>query len=283
MHLLHQCSVLAVLTSSALAYTINWSGSSRCDGTTGRIQDIHDSIYSQMSDTALVSKQDVNIACSNIGSDGVKGEGDWGMCAMLGNSGGNLFSKAKILSMLNYLLQPPDQSKSCGSVPVNYPLLNDSYSQLTVNFVYSTFCSGYCDGNQIPQGEIANNALGYAGGWCTFHFLQYQGNTGDGSLTTLIDPSVAATTYVDLQILDANAIQIGGTWYQESPANQTWDMSSQLPAQFEVDVGAIQSDNVTFGYNGANFISADTSHFTWSSNGDSFVNGFRSGNGGFTC
>ena len=146
--------------------------------------------------------------------------------------------------MLGYLLEAPHSDKSCGSVPVNYPLLNDSYNEFTVNYVYGIPCIGYCSNNQDSQGRLPNNDRGYAPGTCKVSFLQYQSS---------IDASMAATTNMDVSILDANGLLIGGTWYQESLPSQTWDLPSQLPAMLLVGLGAVQSDAITFAYNGGEF------------------------------
>ena len=84
------------------------------------------------------------------------------MCAWLGNSGGNHFSKEKILSMLGYLRESP--SKPCGSVAINYPHLKNSYAAMTVKYVHRTRCDGYGDYTQIAQTNNPNNDRGYADG-----------------------------------------------------------------------------------------------------------------------
>lgn len=286
MHLLHQYLLLGAFASSAIAYTINWSGSSLCHGSQGRIQDVYNLIDTNMNETDLFNQQGALIACSTLEESDSDSYGTYwrGWCAFFSNTGGNIFSKTKLLSMLDYLLQPPYESHSCGSVPINYPLLNNSYASLTVNYIFKTPCKGYCSTNTIlspPNGP----GSGYAKGWCTFHILQYQGNSGDGSLTDSISPSVPATTYVDLQILDANSFLIGETWYHESPPSQWWGIPSKLPATFEVGIGASQTDALTLQYNGVRFntSTANPSEFAWSSNNDGYVNGFRSGSGGFKC
>ena len=256
----------------------------------GRVRDIYGYVSEEMPDNALFSSSVSHIACSNIARF-ISSVQKWhGMCAYFQNSGGNIFSKTKILSMLEYI----GFDDSCGSCPTNYPLLNNSFSILTVNWVPDTGCTGaggkgcYFPANQITQGSAPQNTRGYAEGWCTYHLMQYQGNTGDGSLTTLVNVSQPYITYIDLQILDANNNLIGETWYQES-GSQTWSLPSKLPAQFEVGVGAVQEDNITFAYNGDVWSSsANDKRFTWEGGSDSyqtafFANGFRSGNGGFTC
>ena len=243
-----------------------------------------------MPDNALFSEQGTPIACSIIWppTDPKPTPGEKkrykGMCAFFRNTGGNLFEKAKILSMLHNLLEIWPKL-SCGSTPINYLKLNDSYSEFTVDYVFGTTCNEYCNNQIQGQGQMNKNSNGYAPGWCTFHVLQYQGNTADGNLSDSVDPSLPYTTYMDLQILDANHDLINDTWYQESPASQTWGLSSNLPAQFLVSAGAIQSDPIQFSYNNAAFSSSteDKAKFLWSSNTDTYANGFRSGNGGFTC
>ena len=279
MHLLYYLSVIGVLFSPCFAYMINWDGSQpRCKLSQGRIQAIYDVVNSQMSDKALFS-QGQTIACSALGSNGLKGWGDWGYCAWVGNGAGNVFNQAKILSMLGYLLQAPNSGQSCGSVPVDYPLLNNSYNALTVNYVYSIPCVGYCSNNQDSQGKLPNNDRGYASGTCKFSFKQYQNFTGDGSRGNFVDASKTATTHMDVQILDANGFLVGGTWYQESRPSQTWDLPSQLPAMLLIGVGAVQSDMINFAYNGQEF---NTSSSQCSLSGQ-FGNGVRSGSCNFVC
>ena len=166
MHLISYFSAIGALFSTTFAYTINWKGSEpRCELSHGRIQDIHDIVNSQMSEKALFS-QGQTIACSRLGTNGVSGPEYWGYCAWVGNGGGIPFNQAKILSMLGYLLQAPNAEKSCGSVPIDYPLLNDSNNALTVNYVYNIPCNGVCVNEQDPQGTLPNNDRGYAPGTC---------------------------------------------------------------------------------------------------------------------
>ena len=289
---LTQVLVLSAFTSSILAFTLNNQGQTFCGDSVNRVGDIYNYVSENMPDTALFSAPDSHIACSNIARFTDLNQQWHGMCAYFQNSGGNIFSKTKILSMLEYI----GFEDSCGSCPTDYPLLNNSFSILTVNWVPDTGCSGaggkgcYFPANQIAQGSAPQNARGYAEGWCTFHLLQYQGNSGDGSLNSLVtDLSQPYTTYIDLQILDANHQLIGETWYQQSDSGQTWDLPSKLPAQFEVGVGTMQEDNITFAYNGVVWNSAaNDARFTWEDGSNSaqnafFANGFRSGNGGFIC
>ena len=269
---------MGALLSPCFAYTINWDGSQpRCRLSQGRIQTIHDIINPAMAETAVFS-QGQTIACSKLGPNGWRNQ-YWGYCAWIGNGGGNAFNKAKILSMLEFLLQPPNSGKSCGSVPVDYPLLNNSYNELTVNYVYKIPCIGYCSNNQDKQGTLANNDRGYASGTCKFNFMQYQGFTGASDAPVFIDASQPATTFIDVQILDANGLLIGGTWYQESPPGQTWSLPSQLPAMLLIGLGAMQSDVISFAYNGGEF---NTSSSQCSQSGG-FKNGVRSGSCTFPC
>ncbi|CAF9939698.1 hypothetical protein IMSHALPRED_001602 [Imshaugia aleurites] len=154
---------MGALLFPAFAYTINWDGSQpRCRNSANRIQTIYDLVDLQMSETAVFS-QGQTIACSVLGPNGLRGEW-WGYCARVGNGGGIAFNRVKILSMLGYLLQEPHSGSSCGSVPIDYPLLNNSYNALTVNHVYDipTFTLGAQD----QQGTVPNNDLGYAPGTC---------------------------------------------------------------------------------------------------------------------
>ena len=231
-----------------------------------------------MSETAIFS-QGQTVACSDLGSNGLKGFGDWGYCAWIGNGGGNVFNKAKILSLLENLLQPPHSGSSCGSVPIDYPLLNNSYNALTVNYVYSIPCIGYCSNNQDKQATLPNNERGYAPGTCQLNFMQYQGFAGPSDAPTYIGPGIPATTHMDIQIVDANRLLIGETWFQESPTGQTWDLPSQLPAMLLVGLGAVQEDAINFAYNGAEF-STESSQCSLSGG---FKNGARYGSCNFLC
>lgn len=287
-----QVLVLSAFTSSTVAFTLNNEGNTFCGDSYNRVGTIYNIVNEAMSDTALVSAPGAHIACSNIARF-ISTKQEWhGMCAYLQNSGGNIFTKTKILSMLEYI----GFEDSCGSCPINYPLLNNSYSIFTVDWVHDTGCSGagglgcYQSANNITQGSAPNNPRGYADGWCTFHLLQYQGNSGDGSLTTLVtDLSQPYTTYIDLQILDANHYLIGDTWYRQSDPGQTWDLPSKLAAPFEVGVGATQEDSITFAHNGQVWNSSvNDIRFAWEDGSNSegnayFADGFRSGNGGFSC
>ena len=278
MHLLYHFSVMGALFSTCFAYTINWSGSQpRCRLSQGRIQSIYNIVEPAMADTAVFSHGQT-IACSALGSNGLKGFGDWGFCAWIGNGGGNVFNKAKILSLLDNLLQPSNSGQSCGSTPIDYPLLNNSYNALTVNYVYSIPCIGYCSNNQDRQGTLPNNDRGYAPGTCSLSFMQYQGFTGPSDAPTYIKTGLPATTYMDVQIVDANRFLVGGTWFQESPSGQTWDLPSKLPAMLLIGLGTAQSDAINFAYNGAEF---NTSSNQCSLSG--FKNGARFGNCNFPC
>ena len=278
MHLLFCFSVIGVLLSPCFAYMINWEGSQpRCRLSQGRIQAIYNIVDSQMSEKALFS-QGQTIGCSKLGWNGLRNAIGWGYCAWVGNGGGNAFNPAKILSMLGYLLQAPNSGKSCGSVPVDYPLLNNSYNALTVNYVYNIPCDGLCSNSQDPQGTLPNNDRGYASGTCKINFMQYQNFTGNGNPGDFIDASKTATTHMDVQIVDANRLLIGGTWYQESLPSQTWDLPSQLPYMLLVGMGAVQSDAINFAYDGGEF---NTSSSPCSAG--SFKNGVRSGSCSFAC
>lgn len=277
MHLLlyHLC-VMGALFSPAFAYMINWDGSQpRCKDYANKIQSIYNIVDLQMSETAVFS-QGQTIACSELGSNGWKNH-YWGYCAWVGNGGGNAFNRAKILTMLGYLLQAPHSASSCGSVPIDYPLLNNSYNALTVNYVYNIPTRSM--GTQDQQGTLPNNDRGYAPGTCKVNFLQYQNFTGVGDPGDFIDASKAATTHMDVQILDANRFLIGETWYRESLPGQTWDLPSQLPAMLLVGVGTVQSAAIDFAYNGGEF---NTSSSQCSFSGG-FGNGVRQGSCNFPC
>ena len=289
MHLLYHFCVVDALISPTLAYMINWDGSQpRCRLSQGRIQAIYDIVNPAMAETAVFS-QGQTIACSELGGNSWRNQ-YWGYCAWVGNGGGNAFNKAKILSMLGNLLQAPNSDKSCGSVPVDYPLLNNSYNALTVNYVYNIPCIGYCSNNQDRQGTLPNNDRGYAPGTCKVNFMQYQNFTGDGSQGDFVDALTPATTHMDVQILDANGLLIGGKWYQESLPSQTWDLPSQLPAMLLIGLGANQYNPIQFAYNGAGFDTLTTqgcsisgsSHLNDPHRGD-FANGVRSGSCNFPC
>ena len=123
-----------MLRPTTASMVANWSGSQpRCRLSQGRIQTIYNIVEPAMSETTIFS-QGQTIACSDLGWNGLDGSNNhWGYCAWIGNGGGNAFNKAKILSLLEYLLQPPNSGQSCGSVPIDYPLLNNSYNALSVD------------------------------------------------------------------------------------------------------------------------------------------------------
>ena len=272
---------MGALLSPALAYMINWDGSQpRCKNSQGRVTSIYDIVDLQMNENAVFSHGQT-IACSVLGwngrSNADRSHQHWGYCAWVGNGGGIAFNRAKIISMLGYLLEPPHSGSSCGSVPINYPLLNNSYNALTVNYVYNIPTLSL--GNQDEQGRLPDNDRGYAPGTCQVNFMQYQNFTGDGNPGDMVDASKAATTHMDVQILDANHFLIGETWYRESLPSQTWDLPSQLPAMLLVGVGAVQSDAIDFAYNGGEF---NTSSSQCSSSGR-FENGVRQGSCKFPC
>ena len=160
MQLFHRLFVLGALTSSILAFTINNEGSARCLASHNRVQTIRNTINATMPETALFSEQGVQIACSVLADTAQQNTASYfAFCAWVGNSGGNIFSKAKILSMLDHLLEMYP-STSCGSVPVNYPHLRNSYSALTVNYVKFTWCNGYCAKHSVQgQGSIPQNGI----------------------------------------------------------------------------------------------------------------------------
>ena len=110
--------------------------------------------------------------------------------------------------------------------------------------------------------------------------MQYQSFTEDGSDVVYLDASMPATTYMDVEIVDADNMLIGGTWYQESLPSQTWDLPSQLPAMLFIGMGAVQSDAITFAYNGGVF---STSSGQCSLTNTDFANGDRYGSCGFPC
>ena len=284
MHLLRLIIRWGTFASPAFAFTKNNGGNPSCVDSHTRVGTIHDTIKNNMSDTALISAQFTNIACSEI--ERVAGVNK-GMCAWLGNTGGNIFSKTKILALLAEI----GYNNSCGSVPINYPSLPNSYSALTVNWVSNTheYRDLLFNDSQISQGSGPQNDYGYAGGWCRFHLLQYQASNGAGnnygSLSSLIDPSQPETTYMDLQILDANHYLLNDTWYHQSDPSLPWNLPSKLPGMFLVTAGPKQMDAVSFTYNGDAWTSSTTNPalFQWSSNNNQYENGFRSGSGGFTC
>ena len=109
--------------------------------------------------------------------------------------------------------------------------------------------------------------------------MQYQGFTGTSDKPVYIDTGLPATTYMDIQIVDANRLLIGETWFQESPSGQTWDLPSKLPAMLLISLGTAQSDAINFAYNGAEF---NTSSSQCSLSGN-FKNGARYGSCNFPC
>ena len=84
---------------------------------------------------------------------------------------------------------------------------------------------------------------------------------------------------MDVEIVDANRRLVGETWFQESPAGQTWDLPSQLPAMLLIGLGAAQEDAISFAYNGAVF--STESRLCDVSGG--FKNGVRWGSCNFPC
>ncbi|KAK4692720.1 hypothetical protein P7C71_g4539, partial [Lecanoromycetidae sp. Uapishka_2] len=189
------------------------------------------------------------------------------------------FDRTKILSMLDNLLQAPNQGKSCGSVPVDYPEINNSYNALTVNYVYSIPCIGYCVGSQDSQGTLPMNGLGYAPGTCKVNFMQYQAFAENGGTQEFFQPDLALATWMDVQILDADRYLIGGVWGQVNIPDQTWNLDSQLPEVLVVNGGAVQSSPIAFSYNGSTF---DISSSQCSLSG-SFNSGIRYGSCNFDC
>ena len=281
MNLTYYLCAFGALLFPTFAFMINWEGSQpRCRLSHNRIQTIYDSVDAQMSDKSVYS-QNKAVACSNLGSNGLRGYGSWGYCAWVGNGGGNAFNKAKILSMLGYLLQAPNSGKSCGSVPIDYPLLNNSYNALTVNYVYSTSCDGVCVDNQDSQGSNPINDRGYAPGTCSIKFMQYQNFTTDGSWFT--NAGNPAPTHMDVQIIDANGFIIGETWFQETLPNQIWDLPSQLPLMLVISMGGQQSSPITFAYSDQTLTTPPARSAQCSISVTDFKSGIRFGSCNFAC
>ena len=292
MHLIYFFSVIGALVLPCRTYEINWKGSAMCLGSHNRIQSLYNIVNAQMSEKALFSKGQT-IACSRIGVNGLSGKSPFGgivaehnaMCTWISNGGGFAYNKAKILSLLGNLLQAPLSGNSCGSVPINYPLLNNSYNALTVNYVYHNELTGVNSAGQDPQGVLSVNDRGYAPGRCTVNFVQYQNFTGDGSPGTFVKAGQPASTHLDVQIIDANQLLIGETWFQETLSNQTWSLPSQMPLMLVIRAGALQSDPITFAYNGGGFTTSGRQCSLSDANFQSVGRqiGVRYGSCGFTC
>ena len=274
MHLLHYFSVMGALLSPCFAYNISWDGSQpRCRNSHKRIQSIYDIVTPAMSRVPRSSRK-AKASRTRTLERTVYPPFHWGYCAWIGNGGGNAFDKAKILSMLDF---SPAAAKFRRIVRIRTRRL--SAAQQFPQVVDCEPMSGrfpasvIAPTNQDKQGTLANNDRGYAPGTCELSFMQYQGFTGASDAPAFIDASQTATTYMDVQILDANGLLVGGTWYQESLSGETWDLPSQLPAMLLVGSGAVQSDAINFAYNGGEF-SAVSSQCSSSGN---FKNGVRSG------
>ncbi|KAF9770487.1 hypothetical protein IL306_011978 [Fusarium sp. DS 682] len=119
---------------------------------------------------------------------------------------------------------------------------------------------------------------GFQPGWCTAHVNQYQKNQlGTG-------PKYA----FDVVLKDNGGNQIGHVQHAEVDDGGYLSVSSQLPFTFDLSVGAVDADPVSFAYAGQ----------TWTCNGDDqsghactlgkgknhgYENGDREGDMGFTC
>ncbi len=135
---------LLLLTTSipSTLAALNCHGSARCAGHHGRENDLITSITNAMPTWSTFANSKT-VACVSTGSNGLRGGGDWGFCAFFQGIGDATFGRDKILDMLGNL-KGFGGCNPCGSIPVGWPGNNETGGELTVNFVYSIPCVGYC-------------------------------------------------------------------------------------------------------------------------------------------
>ncbi|XXG99308.1 hypothetical protein Hte_005645 [Hypoxylon texense] len=107
----------------------------------------------------------------------------------------------------------------------------------------------------------------YVAGQCGIHVTQYQKNEG----------GVGSEYQFTVQIKDAVGAILGGVNGQAVADHSTFSIDSELPATLDLTAGAVDSDPVTFGYNGQAFSSSDGC----STGG--YENGNREMDCGFAC
>ncbi|KAF4969188.1 hypothetical protein FSARC_3564 [Fusarium sarcochroum] len=119
---------------------------------------------------------------------------------------------------------------------------------------------------------------GYEPGWCTAHVNQYQKNQlGTGNNYAF-----------DVILKDNDGNQIGHIQHVEVDEGGHLSVTSQLPFTFDISVGAVDSDPVTFAYAGQSWV-CDGKDKSWHActlakgRSKGYENGDREGDMGFTC
>ncbi|KAI2629217.1 hypothetical protein GGS26DRAFT_591886 [Hypomontagnella submonticulosa] len=103
----------------------------------------------------------------------------------------------------------------------------------------------------------------YSGGQCGIHVTQYQKN----------ENGVGSAYQFTVQIKDAIGDIIGGVDRQAIADRSSFGISSQLPAVLIVTAGSVDSDPVSFAYNGQ----------SWSSSSGCSTGGYENGNREMDC
>ena len=124
-----------------------------------------------------------------------------------------------------------------------------------------------------PADSSSHLAKRYASGWCGVHVTQYQKNEGPSSSS-----SGNSEYRLDVTLKDALQDVVGGVTLLSLPGGIFSGIDSQLPAVFEVEVGANDDEPVQFQYAGQ----------AWASSGSqcgvgSFDSGSRQIDCGFNC
>ena len=124
----------------------------------------------------------------------------------------------------------------------------------------------------MPKPDAVNAGLSkrYVLGFCGVHIHQFQKNEGPGA-----DTSQYRLTVI---LKDGVGAIIGGADQVQASDFTPVDVDSHLPAVFVATASGVDSDPITFNYNGA----------TWDSNSDhcsfgGYGSGSRQGDCGFSC
>ena len=131
---------------------------------------------------------------------------------------------------------------------------------------------GYGDDPADPDAEPTLD-IGYYPGNCGVHIVQYQKNEGKPA------SSGGTSDYrFDITLVDDQGENIGGMTAADGPTGVTINVDSKLPEVFELTAGAVDSDPISFAYNGETWNSA-----SGQCKFGKYDSGSRQGDCGFTC